>query len=132
MALGTTARRPVGQQVAYLRKDFTFADLAVGGGVVGVLPRGSLILRQTVATSAAFNDTTADDLDVGFTLGGDELGAAMDINSPVIDVGDIAAADVFVADDKTVYFAPTTAATGDGTTGAGAIMIEYIGPDELD
>ena len=131
MALGTTARRPVGYQVAYLRRDFTYADLTAGGGIVGYLPAGSRILRMTVATSAAFNDTTADDLDVGFTLGGDELGAAMDINNQVIDAGDIAAADVFVAADATVYFAPTTAATGDGTTGAGSVMVEFIPPDAL-
>lgn len=130
MAQGSTARRPVGYQVPYLRRDFTYEDLAVGGGVVGIIPAGSLILRLTVVTSEAFNDTTADDLDVGFSLGGDELGAAMDINSPTIDIGDIAAADVFVAADATVYFAPTSTATGDGTTGAGSIIVEFIPPDE--
>ena len=131
MAQGSTARRPVGQQVAYLRKDFTFADLEVGGGVVGHIPGGSRILRLTVVTSAAFDDDTADDLDVGFSLGGDELGAAMDINTATIDTGDVAAADVFVAADATVYFAPETAATGNGTTGAGSIIVEFIPPDEL-
>lgn len=123
---GTTARELSFQAVHYLRKDFTFEDLGVGGGVVGVLPAGARILRMTAVTSASFDDTTADDLDVGFTLGGAELGSAMDINSAVIDAGDIAAADVFVAADTTVYFAPTTAATGDGTTGAGTVIVEYV------
>src|SRR5690606_24196286 len=119
MAQGSTARRPVGYQVPYLRRDFTYEDLAAGGGVVGIIPAGSLILRRTVVTSEGFNDTTALDLDVGFSLGGDEIGAAIDINAPTIDsAAPAAAADVFVASDATVYFAPTTAATGDGTTGA--------------
>lgn len=69
---GTVARDLGIQAVHYIRKDFTFTDLNLvnGGGVVGVLPSGCRILRMTVVTSANFDDTTADDLDVGFTLGG--------------------------------------------------------------
>lgn len=128
---GTVARDLGIQAVHYLRKDFTYLDL-VGGAttehIVGVLPTNAVVLRLTVATTANFNDTDRDDLDVGYTAGGAELGSAMDINTPVIDVGDIAAADMTpLTADKTVYFAPTTAsAAEDGTTGAGTIIVEYI------
>lgn len=112
-----------------IRKDFTFADLTTATAVkkVGVLPVGAVVLRCTTATFANFDDTTADDLDVGYTAGGAELGSAMDINTPVIDAGDIAAADMApLTEAKTVYFAPTTGATGDGTTGSGTIIVEYV------
>lgn len=126
---GTVARDLGFQAVHYLRKDFTFADLvgATDEHIVGVMPAGAVVLRMTVATTAAFDDTTADDLDVGYSAGAAELGSAMDINLPVIDAGDIAAADTLpLTADTTVYFAPTTAATGDGTTGAGTIIVEYM------
>jgi hypothetical protein len=120
------------QAVHYLRKDFTFAETngsATASNIVGVIPAGSVILRLTVVTHASFDDTTGDDLDVGFSAGGAELGSAMDINTAVIDTGDIAAADTApLASDTTVYFAPTTSGTGDGTTGSGTIIVEYF-PD---
>jgi hypothetical protein len=130
---GTVARDLGIQAIHYIRKDFTYTDLGVaaqaatGGGVVGVLPAGAVVLRLTVATTASFNDTDRDDLDVGYSLGGAELGSAMDINTAVIDAGDIAAADMApLSADTTVYFAPTTAvAAEDGTTGAGTIIVEY-------
>jgi hypothetical protein len=128
---GTVARNLGFQAVHYLRKDFDYTELAgaTDEHVVGVLPAGAVVLRLTVATWASFDDTTADDLDVGYTAGGAELGSAMDINTAVIDAGDIAAADMEpLATDKTVYFAPTTAATADGSTGEGTIIVEYVIP----
>lgn len=126
---GTVARDLGFQAVHYLRKDFTYADLGAADDehVVGVLPAGAVVLRLTVATWASFDDTTADDLDVGYTAGGSELGSAMDINTATVDVGDIAGGDMEpLSADKTVYFAPTTGATGDGSTGAGTIIVEYV------
>jgi hypothetical protein len=128
---GTVARDLGMQAVHYLRKNFTYLDL-VGGAttehIVGVLPAGAVIIDFHVITTASFNDTDRDDLDVGFTAGAAELGSAMDINTAVWDRGDLAVADLGpMAADQTIYFAPTTAsAAEDGTTGAGVIVVVYV------
>jgi hypothetical protein len=128
---GTVARDLGFQAVHYLRKNFTYLDL-VGGAttehIVGVLPAGAVIIDFHVVTTASFNDTDRDDLDVGFTAGAAELGSAMDINTAVWDRGDLAVGDLGpMAADQTVYFAPTTAsAAEDGTTGAGVIVVVYV------
>jgi hypothetical protein len=131
---GTVARDLGIQAIHYLRKNFTYTDLGVaaqaatGGGVVGVIPAGAVIIDFHVVTTASFNDTDRDDLDVGFSLGAAELGSAMDINTAVWDRGDLAVGDLGpLAADTTVYFAPTTAvAAEDGTTGAGVIVVVYV------
>jgi hypothetical protein len=128
---GTVARDLGIQAVHYLRKNFTYLDL-VGGAttehIVGVIPAGAVIIDFHVVTTASFNDTDRDDLDVGFSAGAAELGSAMDINTAVWDRGDLAVGDLGpLSSDTTVYFAPTTAdAAEDGTTGAGVIVVVYV------
>lgn len=127
---GSVARNLGFQALHYLRKDFTFAEMngsATAENIVGILPVNATIIDFHVITTASFDDATGDDLDVGFTAGGAELGSAMDINLAVWDRGDLAVADLGPwATEKTIYFAPTTSGTGDGTTGAGTIIVVYV------
>jgi hypothetical protein len=128
---GTVARDLGIQAVHYLRKNFTYLDLvgtATTEHIVGVIPAGAVIIDFHVVTTASFDDTDRDDLDVGFSAGAAELGSAMDINTAVWDRGDLAVGDLGpLSSDTTVYFAPTTAtAAEDGTTGAGVIVVVYV------
>ncbi len=122
---GTTAHDLGLQIVHYISKDFTYADLATET-IVGIIPAGARILRCTLVVSVGFDDTNGDDIDIGFTDGGAELGSAMDANSTAIDTGDLVAADVIdTATDRTVYVASTTAISADGTAGTGHVIVEY-------
>jgi len=129
---GSTARSYGGIPVVnYIARSISYTDLNIGATdelIVGKIPAGSLILRCKVVVTTGFDDTNGDDLDVGLSAGAAELGSAMDINSAAIDEGDLAAADLddALSSDITVYAAPTTAASGDGTAGQAYVIVEYI------
>src|SRR5262245_12843164 len=61
MAVGTVARKPIGQQTAYLRKRL-FGAVASGGGngtyTVGWLPAGANIVRANMSTRTVFSGGT--------------------------------------------------------------------------
>src|SRR5262245_11774312 len=58
MGVGSTARKPVGQQIAYLRQRITRAGGAAQTVQIGTLPAGGNITRVTTATRVAFDGTT--------------------------------------------------------------------------
>ena len=126
---GTNARDLGIQAVHYLRKDIATTDLslATDENVVGILPAGAVVLRMTLGVTEAFDDATADTVDVGYTAGGDDLGAAMAAGATGIDVGDIVAATMVpLAADQTVYVAAAVDATTVNSTGAASVIVEYI------
>jgi hypothetical protein len=102
-------------------------DYTMNGGLVGILPAGAIVLDGVVFVHTGFNDTTADDIDVGVVGGDDDLFAsAIDANAQAYTVfDDLAADNRYSADERTVTWAYTTAATGDGTAGSASIVVRY-------
>lgn len=123
---GTTARKFTTQQMHYLRADISFEQ---NGGIVGVLPGGALLVRGTVYTHTGFNDTTADDIDIGTVASDDKFADAIDMNSAGTTAFDsLTIGDMLLSVDTTVIWSYTSAATADGTAGSATIVIEFI-PD---
>ena len=58
MAQGTTARKPVGQQVAFMRKLLTVGSLGNQTVTIGTLPAGASILRCTTMVRSAYTGGT--------------------------------------------------------------------------
>lgn len=104
-------------------------DYTMEGGIVGILPKGAFIIDGAVHVTEGFNDTTADDIDVGVgTIGDDEFVSAADANSAatvLFSAEDLDTSNRYSADERTVTWAFTNAATGDGTAGAASIIIWY-------
>lgn len=66
MAQGSTARKPVGYQVAYLRKTIAFNTTGIASGVsMGKIPAGSKITDCLCCTETAFNASGTNRLVVG-------------------------------------------------------------------
>jgi hypothetical protein len=123
-------------QTHYLVKRVTYATLnATGAGTgtanatvtVGWLPPKALVLRGVTKVITGFNDTTADDLDIGVAGDDDDLFAsAVDMNSTATTTfDDLATANDYSASARRVTCNFTTAPTGDGTAGEALIVLEY-------
>lgn len=67
MGLGSVARRPIGQQIAFLGpKLVNFNDAGIAAGLdLGWLPRGSLIVGAAIRINVAFNAATTNVLTIG-------------------------------------------------------------------
>lgn len=126
-------------QVHYLGKTVTYTSLngaGVGTGTtnrtvtVGILPPNALVVRGGVKTITGFNDTTADDLDVGVSGSDDDLfHSACDMNSAATTAfNDLATANDYSTSARTVTCNFTTAPTGDGTAGEAFVWLEYVVP----
>lgn len=127
--------------VHYLCKTVTYTSLngsGVGTGTtnatvnIGWLPPHALILEGYVKVITGFNDTTADDLDIGVEGGDDDLFySAADLNSAAtlkFSGDDLATANDYSTSARKVTCNFTTAPTGDGTTGEAFVVVEYIVP----
>lgn len=135
---GNVGQRYPQNMTHHLVKRVTFATLnAAGTGagtanrtvVVGVLPERAIILRGSVWCITGFNDTTGDDLDIGVSGDDDDLfHSACDVNSgsTLTAFDDLADANRYSADARTVTCNFTTAPTGDGTAGEAIVELEYI------
>jgi len=125
--------------VHYLCKTVTYETLnGAGAGtgttnatvVVGVLPPHALIISGEVKVITGFDDTTADDLDVGVSGSDDDLfHSAMDLNSAATTAfDDLATANDYATTARTVTCNFTTAPTGDGTAGEAIVALWYVVP----
>jgi hypothetical protein len=123
-------------QTHYLVKRVTYATLnATGAGTgtanatvtVGWLPPKALVLRGYTKVITGFNDTTADDLDIGVAGDDDDLFAsAVDMNTAATTTfDDLATANDYSASARRVTCNFTAAPTGDGTTGEALVVLEY-------
>lgn len=66
MALGSTARRPVGQQITYYRKNVNYNTPGIATGVkLGTLPAGAKIFRYVGTIETGFNSAGTNRLVVG-------------------------------------------------------------------
>lgn len=124
-------------QTHYLAKSVTYLTLNGSGTAsgttnktvtIGELPPEAIVLRGYTKVITGFNDTTADDLDVGVSGSDDDLFAsAVDMNSAATTTfDDLATANDYSATARTVTCNFTTAPTGDGTAGEAVVVLEYI------
>jgi hypothetical protein len=142
MATGTagdTGQRYHSNQVHYLAKTVTYTNLDGSGDgtgttnktqVVGELPAQALVLPNisVVKVITAFNDTTADDLDVGINGSDDDLfHSAMDLNTVATTAfDDLASANDYSATARTVECNFSAVPTGDGTAGEAVVIVAYV------
>lgn len=140
MATGTagdSSKRYHTDQTHYLTKRVTYLTLN-GAGVasgttnktvtIGELPPKAFVTQGSVKVITGFDDTTADDLDVGVSGSDDDLfHDAMDLNSAATTAFDaLATANDYSASARTVTCNFTTAPTGDGTAGEAIVILEYV------
>lgn len=125
--------------VHYFAKVVTYETLNGSGAgtgtsnatvVVGELPEHALVVRGGVKVITGFDDTTADDLDVGVSGSDDDLfHSAMDLNSAATTAfDDLATANDYNSSARTVTCNFTTAPTGDGTAGKAIVWLEFVRP----
>lgn len=129
MGLGSTARKPFGQQIAFLRQRLTRAGGVAQTLTMGIIPAGSNILRVTTSTRVAFDGTTP-----VFSLGilGSLVGIAASAANGLATLGStvvtLVAGLQSVPDvDETIL---ATFSVTAGTVGTADIQIEYSVPDE--
>lgn len=105
-------------------------DYTMNGGIVGILPAGAFVVDGAVHVITGFDDTTADDIDVGVgTIGDDEFCSAVDANAAatvLFSAEDLATTNRYSASERTVTWDYTTAATGDGSAGSAVITLWYV------
>lgn len=66
MGQGSTARRPVGQQIAYHQKNVNFNTAGIATGVkLGTLPKGAKIFANVTTIETAFNSAGTNRLVIG-------------------------------------------------------------------
>lgn len=111
-----------GRRVTY--SDFNGTDTIT----VCELPPRAFILAGNTFVITAFNDSTGDDLEVGFSTDTDALDETVDLNTgnTLIAMGELADADRFSTSARTVTCNIETAATGDGTAGEAYVYVEYV------
>lgn len=137
MGQGSIARRPVGQQIAYLGpKTINFNDAGIAAGVpLGWLPAGAQIVGAAIRINTAFNAATTNEITLGAT--GD---AGID---NIMDAGDFTAegaAGNYMTTALAPGFAPPAADTEvrvaynqtgtAATTGQAVVSLLYIPPDQ--
>ena len=126
----TVAREYHTQQVHYLRKTMIFSNEVETN--IGTIPSGSLILKPIsgVHVSTAFDATTTNVIDVGFSASPDDpnyLGTVMDLKTATFVPLDEAVGGYLVTADVTVT--ATISSTGAASTaGSCEVVICYI-PD---
>jgi len=129
MAQGSTARKPVGQQVCYLRKRFTRAGGASQTVSVGKIPAGSNIVQSLTAVRVAFDGTTpVFSLGVTGTLAGIVASAANGLAATGV-TSNALVAGVTVLPDTDIEVLATFTVTG-GTVGTADLQVTFIPPDE--
>ncbi|MGB1215601.1 MAG: hypothetical protein ACPG4X_19680 [Pikeienuella sp.] len=126
-------------QVHYLSKTVTYTSLNASGAgsgtanktvVIGELPPHAIVVPTLSFTKVitGFDDTTADDIDIGVEGGDDDLFAsAVDANAAATTAfDDLATANDYSATARTVTCNFTTAPTGDGTAGEAIVVLSYV------
>ena len=130
MAVGSTARKPVGQQTAYIRKRLTRAAQGTSATLsIGKIPAGSNIIRaQTMTRVAADGTTPVYSLGVSGSTASIAASAANGLATLGFTNVAIAAGAGSVPDTDIEVLA-TYSVTG-GTVGTSDIQVEFIPPDE--
>lgn len=135
MGQGSTARRPIGQQVAYLRRRITVADALAAGLLatfsIGKVPGGSRIVRKYICVTEAFNAGTNNLIDLGTAEDPDAFATDISMAAVALVQADEAAdAKSFPASDTELVAQLQLSGTAP-TTGTVDVVYEFIPPDEL-
>jgi hypothetical protein len=131
MAQGSTARRPDGQQVAYLRKRLLRSGGATQTVSIGKIPKGSNITRVVTSTRVEFDGTTpVFSLGVTGTLAGLVASAANGLTALGFTAPTIVADNALAVPDTDIEVLATFSVTA-GTVGTADIQVEFIPPDEV-
>jgi len=127
MAQGSTARKPVGQQIAFIRKTISGANGNVTN-TVGILPAGAAVLRISTIVRTVFSGGTPT-----ISFGPSSSGAAWFAltGAPVTTLGRnpvtlLGVASLYQTADTTVV----AVQAGTPTAGDADVEIEYTTPDE--
>lgn len=124
-----------------IQKTVTYLTLNGSGTAAGTtnatvqvcwLPPHAIVVPTLsfVKVVTGFDDTTADDLDVGVEGGDDDLfHSACDMNAAATTAfDDLATANDYSATARKVTCNFTTAPTGDGTAGEAIVVVTYVVP----
>lgn len=130
MGVGSTARKPFGQQVAYLRQRIFRAGGVAQTVILGIVPAGSNVLRSFTHTRVIFDGTTPV-FSIGFTglLAGTVVSAANGLAALGLQSNAIVAATASSVLDVDTTMLITFSVTA-GTVGTADISLEYMPPDE--
>ena len=129
---GNFGHNNIRSDVQSIKKRITFDNWAGTTNdrvVVGYLPPRAVVFYGATLIITAFNDTTADDLEIGIEGTDDDLfGSAVDLNTGSVytTFDDLADANRYSASARTVTCNFETAPTDDGTTGEAIIYLEYF------
>lgn len=130
MAVGSTARKPFGQQTAYLSKRLTRAGGAAQTVELGILPAGANILRHYVHTRVAFDGTTpVFSTGIAGLLAGILTSAANGLAALGLTQNTVVPATLTSVPNVDTPVLVTFTVTG-GTVGTADITLEYTVPDE--
>lgn len=135
MALGSTARKPVGNQIAYLRRTLTAGatlvpDATISRYKLGILPAGSQIVIGNADIKTAFSAAGTRVLTVGSngTTANNMLTTITEETATSASFLTAARRLTFSA-DTTVWAKLTTAGTA-AAAGVAEIVIGYVPPEE--
>lgn len=137
MGVGSTARKPTGQQICYLGpKTINYNDTGIAAGVIlGYLPAGSQVVGAAIRINTAFNAATTNVLTIGETgdAGIDNIMDADDFTAEGTPgnylVSALAPGYAPPAADKEIRVAYNQTGTA-ATTGQAVVSLLYIPPDE--
>jgi hypothetical protein len=132
MGTGSTARKPTGNQVAYLRRQITFAtvaDATISRYKLGVIPANSQIVYCMGTVKTAFSAAGTRVLTVG-TNGTTANNILLTITEETATaVMPLIGAKLTFTVDTTIYIKNTTAGTA-AAAGVAEIVVAYVPPEE--
>jgi|SRR5262245_40629738 len=129
MAAGSTARKPVGQQVAFLRKRLLRSGGTSQTVSVGKVPAGSNITHLSTITRVAFDGTTPV-YSLGVTGSVASIAASAANGLATLGYNNVAvAAGAGSTPDTDIEVIATFSVTA-GTVGTADIQVFYVPPDE--
>ena len=129
MAFGTTARKPVGQQVAFIRKTLTAGTAGNQTVTIGILPKGASILRLTTMVRSVYTGGTPT---ISFGTSGSVAAFVAATGALATTLGRnvgtlVATASLYMTADTTIVAAVAGVPTGGGDAD---VEVEYTTPDE--
>jgi len=134
MATGSVARKPVGNQVAYLRKTLNYndtADSTISRYKMGVIPANSQIVYAVGAIKTAFSAAGTRVLTVGTngTTANNILAAADITEETATAITKMTGGKLSFTTDTTVYAKLTTAGTA-AAAGKAELVVAFVPPEE--
>lgn len=123
---GTEARHYKSLQTHYLIKKVVFGDEATQLEM-GYIPAGSLVLRAYAVVATAFNDGTADVLDIGTAADPDGFASDIDLQTAgVVEDNALATSDDVKITADTQIVCQYDGTANDAAAGEAYAVVEYV------